>query len=308
VVDAARLGAIGRTLGIIRAARAEGLRPAAVVLSHTTPPGADDGPAAPRMIAREAAAEIARRAGLPVSILDHGAQQMPDKGNFGAILQPVCARESGQGYGMEDTVAVTLRAEGENRPSRPSHMVGLVSSVAGTLDANYGKGPGERGGAEREVVGEVGHPAYTMFTGDGAVADPITANEGRTYTNEGSNNFRLHNCVGEHVGFYPTAGQDFPALNGCSPAVKVGSGGSAGNPPGIAMVFHETVSTYREEPDTVAFTADGTQRTVVWPGSVKWSGGAAPTLTATNGKIDVFTFLSLNGGTNWLGFIGGQNF
>jgi len=77
VVDAARLGAIGRTLGIIRAARAEGLRTAAVVLSHTTPPGADDGPTAPRMIAREAAAEIARRAGLPVSILDHGAQQMP---------------------------------------------------------------------------------------------------------------------------------------------------------------------------------------------------------------------------------------
>lgn len=46
VVDAARLGAIGRTLGIIRAARAEGLRTAAVVLSHTTPPGADDGPTA----------------------------------------------------------------------------------------------------------------------------------------------------------------------------------------------------------------------------------------------------------------------
>jgi dethiobiotin synthetase len=77
VVDAARLGAIGRTLGIVRAARAEGLRPAAVVLSHTTPPGAADGPTAPRMIAHEAAAEIARRAGLPVSILDHGAQQMP---------------------------------------------------------------------------------------------------------------------------------------------------------------------------------------------------------------------------------------
>jgi dethiobiotin synthetase len=77
VVDAARLGAIGRTLGIVRAARAEGLRPAAVVLSHTTPPGADDGPAAPRIIAREAVAEIARRSGLPVSILDHGAQQMP---------------------------------------------------------------------------------------------------------------------------------------------------------------------------------------------------------------------------------------
>lgn len=36
-----------------------------------------------------------------------------------------------------------------------------------------------------------------IFTGDGALADPIGANEANTYTNEGSNNFRLHNCVGE---------------------------------------------------------------------------------------------------------------
>lgn len=77
VVDAARLGAIGRTLGIVRAARAEGLRLAAVVLSHTTPPGDDDGPASPRTIAREAAAEIARRTGVRVTILDHGAERMP---------------------------------------------------------------------------------------------------------------------------------------------------------------------------------------------------------------------------------------
>ena len=40
-------------------------------------------------------------------------------------------------------------------------------------------------------------PAITVFTGDGVVADPIGANEANTYTNEGSGNFRLHNCVGE---------------------------------------------------------------------------------------------------------------
>jgi hypothetical protein len=295
----------------------------------------------------------------------HGAQQMPDKGNFGAILEPVCARESGQGYWVEDTVAGTLRAEGENRPSRPSHMVGLVSPVAGKLDANYGKGTGERNGAEREVVGEVAQPPvwrssgqanaetlvelagtlncnigqsggilfspqertfrkagraqssshaetwveasvcntlntfdsgetratvvaiepvpaagrYTMFTGDGAVADPITANEGKTYTHEGTT-FRMHNCVGEHVGFYPTAGQDFPALNGCSPAVKVGSGGSAGNPPGIAMVFHEAVATYREEPgkvpDTVAFTAEDDEEVAIMVAALFASEQAPP--------------------------------
>lgn len=32
-------------------------------------------------------------------------------------------RESGQGYWMLDTISGTLRAEGENRPSRPSHVI-----------------------------------------------------------------------------------------------------------------------------------------------------------------------------------------
>jgi len=59
---------------------------------------------------------------------------------------------------------------------------------------------------------------------------------------------------------------------------------------------------------TLVLTATGTARTVIWPASVKWADGVVPTLTVTNGKIDVLTFLSVNNGTNWLGFIGGQNF
>jgi hypothetical protein len=54
-------------------------------------------------------------------------------------------------------------------------------------------------------------------------------------------------------------------------------------------------------------TADGTPRGVAWGASISWPGGTAPTLTSTNGKKDVFGFISLNGGTNWYGFIGGQN-
>lgn len=44
------------------------------------------------------------------------------------------------------------------------------------------------------------------------------------------------------------------------------------------------------------------------PGSlVKWAGGVAPSLSATPGKTDVFSFLCADG-TNWLGFVAGQNF
>lgn len=77
LVDAARLGAVGRSLAAIRAARAEGLMVAAVVLSHVTDPGVAVGPTAPATIARAAAAEIATRSGLPVTILDHGSDRMP---------------------------------------------------------------------------------------------------------------------------------------------------------------------------------------------------------------------------------------
>jgi len=87
LVDAARLGSIGRSLTAICAARAEGLRVVAVVLSHATPPGEDDGPTASRTIAREAAAEVFRRTGLPVSIVDHGAETMPSGVDWPALAR-----------------------------------------------------------------------------------------------------------------------------------------------------------------------------------------------------------------------------
>ncbi len=58
---------------------------------------------------------------------------------------------------------------------------------------------------------------------------------------------------------------------------------------------------------TLIFTADGTARGVAWAPSIKWPSGTAPTLTSTNGKRDVFSFVTTDGGTNWYGFVGGQN-
>jgi hypothetical protein len=57
------------------------------------------------------------------------------------------------------------------------------SEVSGTLMKHNGAGPGE-----------TQNPAFVVWTGDGVVADPISAHEGSTYTHEGST-FRLHNCV-----------------------------------------------------------------------------------------------------------------
>ena len=46
------------------------------------------------------------------------------------------------------------------------------------------------------------------------------------------------------TGFYPTAGQDFPALDELSPAVKVGTKGSSGNPPGVVVGFYANEGTH----------------------------------------------------------------
>jgi len=78
VVDAARLGAIGRTLAAVTAARARGLVVAASVLSHTVPvdPG-DPDPTSAGRIARDSAADLAARlAPLPVATLGHGARRI----------------------------------------------------------------------------------------------------------------------------------------------------------------------------------------------------------------------------------------
>ncbi len=54
-------------------------------------------------------------------------------------------------------------------------------------------------------------------------------------------------------------------------------------------------------------TMNGTGYAITWPASVKWAGGTAPTLTSTNGKRDVFSFQTWDGGTTYVASIVGQN-
>lgn len=49
-------------------------------------------------------------------------------------------------------------------------------------------------------------------------------------------------------------------------------------------------------------------RLVTWPSSVHWAGGTSPTLSTGASKIDFIGFLSIDGGSNWYGFVSGQNY
>jgi hypothetical protein len=46
-------------------------------------------------------------------------------------------------------------------------------------------------------------------------------------------------------------------------------------------------------------------RLVTWPGSVIWPGGVAPTLSTAGSAVDILTFFTRDGGTNWYGFATG---
>jgi hypothetical protein len=47
---------------------------------------------------------------------------------------------------------------------------------------------------------------------------------------------------------------------------------------------------------------------VTWPTSFRWANGLAPALTNINGKTDIFTIFSIDGGTTFYASITGQNY
>ena len=56
---------------------------------------------------------------------------------------------------------------------------------------------------------------------------------------------------------------------------------------------------------TLIITQTSTVRTLTFPSSVKWQGGEIPDLT-TASKTYVLTFMTVDGGTTWLGMFGGE--
>jgi hypothetical protein len=49
-------------------------------------------------------------------------------------------------------------------------------------------------------------------------------------------------------------------------------------------------------------------RTLAWPASVRWALGTPPVVTPHASAIDMYAFVTRDGGTSWYGFPGGQDF
>lgn len=60
---------------------------------------------------------------------------------------------------------------------------------------------------------------------------------------------------------------------------------------------------------TLILTNDGVSgRSITWPASVKWPSGGIPTRTTAANRADVYTFVSVNGGTTWYGSLAQYNY
>ena len=68
------------------------------------------------------------------------------------------------------------------------------------------------------------------------------------------------------------------------------------------FVFSNPSPTGKSCAFTLVWTQDSSDRTITWPASVDWAGGSAPDVTSGSGKIDVYTFFTLDEGTIWYGF------
>ena len=74
----------------------------------------------------------------------------------------------------------------------------------------------------------------------------------------------------------------------------------------VTYTFSNPAASGRASAFVLKVIQDSSARTITWPGSVDWASATAPTLTATNNGVDVFGFLTIDGGTTYYGFTLGQ--
>ena len=96
------------------------------------------------------------------------------------------------------------------------------------------------------------------------------------------------------------------ALSGTTPSVDVGARDTytlttSGN---TTFTFTGVPSSGQVGTFSLIITAGGTH-TLTWPASVDWAGGTAPDAPAS-GEKDIYTFMTVDGGTIWYGFLAGD--
>jgi hypothetical protein len=76
-----------------------------------------------------------------------------------------------------------------------------------------------------------------------------------------------------------------------------------------SLILANPPATGRAGSATLILKQDATGgRTLAWPSSVLWAGGTPPLVTPAPDAVDIYAFVTRNGGATWFGFPGGQDF
>ena len=74
----------------------------------------------------------------------------------------------------------------------------------------------------------------------------------------------------------------------------------------VTYTFSNPAASGRASAFILKVVQDSSARVISWPASVDWAAATAPTITATSAGVDVFAFITVDGGTNFYGFTLGQ--
>lgn len=75
-----------------------------------------------------------------------------------------------------------------------------------------------------------------------------------------------------------------------------------------SLSFSNPPSTGKAGSFTLILKQDATGgRSIAWPASVKWGSGLAPALANLANEVNILTFMTVDGGTTWYGFIAGES-
>jgi len=74
----------------------------------------------------------------------------------------------------------------------------------------------------------------------------------------------------------------------------------------VTYTFSNPAATGNVSAFTLKVIQNASAKAITWPSSVDWPAATAPTLTATNNGVDLFTFITHDGGTTWYGLVVGQ--
>lgn len=169
-----------------------------------------------------------------------------------------------------------------------------------TTDGSSGQVLSTNGSGGLSFATPVGSEATgnnVILLGSGADPSTGTATNEITLGNTSVTRFRIPGCGIDNTS---------AALSGTTPSVDVGARDTytlttSGN---TTFTFTGVPSSGQVGTFSLIITAGGTH-TLTWPASVDWAGGSAPDAPAS-GETDVYTFMTVDGGTTWYGFLAGD--